>query len=74
MATSTARWRRSRWWLAGLLACGGPEVASAQGLRLVHDDLQKRANGVLALMSFSIVPDITTSSLNIGGGGGSTAG
>ncbi|MGE6917471.1 hypothetical protein [Achromobacter kerstersii] len=39
------------------------------GLRLVNPDLQKRANGVLALMSFSIVPDITTSSLSIGSGG-----
>nr|WP_225591470.1 hypothetical protein [Achromobacter sp. ACM01] len=46
----------------------------AQGLRLSQDDLQKRANGVLAIMSFSIVPDITTSSLNIGGGSGSVSG
>nr|WP_240039395.1 hypothetical protein [Achromobacter aloeverae] len=36
--------------------------------------MQKRANGVLALMSFSIVPDITTSSLNIGSGRGSSTG
>ncbi|WP_233237280.1 autotransporter domain-containing protein [Bordetella sp. LUAb4] len=40
----------------------------AQSIRLTKDDLQKRANGVLALMSFSIVPDITTSSLSIGSG------
>ncbi len=43
-------------------------------IRLSHDDLQKRANGVLALMSFSIVPDITTSSLSIGSAGASTSG
>lgn len=48
-------------------------VFGQEGLRLTQDDLQKRANGVLALMSFSIVPDITTSSLNIAGGG-STSG
>ncbi|KRA01743.1 MAG: hypothetical protein ACN6O5_11610 [Achromobacter sp.] len=52
-----------------------PGLAFGQeGLRLTQNDLQKRANGVLALMSFSIVPDITTSSLNIAGGGGSTSG
>ncbi len=44
------------------------------GLRLVKPDLQKRANGVLALMSFSIVPDITTSSLSIGSGGAGVSG
>ncbi|WP_447920362.1 hypothetical protein [Achromobacter aegrifaciens] len=66
--------RRSGWLLA-LLACMTTAPAMAQqGLRLSQDDLQKRANGVLALMSFSIVPDITTSSLNIGSGGGSVSG
>ncbi|APX74959.1 hypothetical protein QEP16_12400 [Achromobacter insolitus] len=66
--------RRSHWLLA-LLACGASSMAVAQqGLRLSQDDLQKRANGVLAIMSFSIVPDITTSSLNIGGGSGSVSG
>ncbi len=62
-------------WVLGALGCGLASSALAQqGLRLTQDDLQKRANGVLALMSFSIVPDITTSSLNIGAGGGSTSG
>ncbi len=65
--------RRSSWLLA-LLACANSAPAVAQGLRLNQDDLQKRANGVLAIMSFSIVPDITTSSLNIGGGSGSVTG
>ncbi|MGB3431411.1 hypothetical protein [Achromobacter sp.] len=66
--------RRSGWLLA-LLACGTTAPAMAQqGLRLSKDDLQKRANGVLAIMSFSIVPDITTSSLNIGSGSGSVSG
>ena len=62
-------------WLLALLACSAaPQALAQQGLRLSQDDLQKRANGVLALMSFSIVPDITTSSLNIGGGSGSVSG
>lgn len=64
--------RLAAWTLAA--ACAAPAAAWSQGLRLSKDDLQKRANGVLALMSFSIVPDITTSSLNIGSGGGSTTG
>lgn len=49
-------------------------AAAQNGLRLVKPDLQKRANGVLALMSFSIVPDITTSSLSIGSAGAGTSG
>ncbi|WP_088155577.1 hypothetical protein [Achromobacter xylosoxidans] len=67
--------KRHTGWLLALLACGAAAPALAQqGLRLSQDDLQKRANGVLAIMSFSIVPDITTSSLNIGGGSGSVTG
>lgn len=67
--------RRLSMWLMAALACAAASQSAAQPtLRLSKDDLQKRANGVLALMSFSIVPDITTSSLNIGGGGGSTSG
>jgi len=69
---------RARWasaWLIAALTCAAAPAALAQPtLRLSKDDLQKRANGVLALMSFSIVPDITTSSLSIGSGGGTTSG
>lgn len=61
-------------YVVAALACAVGPDAGAQTLRLSKDDLQKRANGVLALMSFSIVPDITTSSLSIGSGGGSTSG
>ncbi|MEN4918990.1 hypothetical protein ABE485_09975 [Achromobacter spanius] len=60
------------WALAACLFAASTQAQ--QGVRLSQDDLQKRANGVLALMSFSIVPDITTSSLNIGSGAGSTSG
>jgi len=56
-----------------VLACGSTATAQTT-LRLTQDDLQKRANGVLALMSFSIVPDITTSSLSIGSGNGGATG
>jgi len=67
--------KRHTGWLLALLAGGAAAPAlPQQGLRLSQDDLQKRANGVLAIMSFSIVPDITTSSLNIGGGSGSVTG
>ena len=58
----------------GLACLAGAEASAQSTLRLSHDDLQKRANGVLALMSFSIVPDITTSSLSIGSAGASTTG
>lgn len=62
-------------WLIAFPAMTFATVALGQsGIRLSHDDLQKRANGVLALMSFSIVPDITTSSLSLGGGGAGTEG
>ncbi len=61
-------------WLRGLALALLALPAGAQTLKLGKDDLQKRANGVLALMSFSIVPDITTSALNIGSGGASTSG
>ncbi|MDF8364602.1 hypothetical protein P3W54_27140 [Achromobacter anxifer] len=61
--------------LFAALACAAAAPAQAQqGLRLSKDDLQKRANGVLAIMSFSIVPDITTSALSIGTGTGSVSG
>ncbi|WP_313624272.1 hypothetical protein [Achromobacter sp.] len=61
--------------LIAACACAATAGAHAQStVRLTEDDLQKRANGVLALMSYSIVPDITTSSLNIRGGSGSTSG
>lgn len=67
--------KRTSGWLLAMLACSLGTTASAQsGIRLTQDDLQKRANGVLALMSFSIVPDITTSSLSIGSGSGGTQG
>ncbi|CAM3975996.1 Autotransporter domain-containing protein [Bordetella tumbae] len=62
-------------WGLALCSLSGGTLATAQStVRLTKDDLQKRANGVLALMSFSIVPDITTSALSIGSGSAGTSG
>ncbi|MCD0503367.1 hypothetical protein [Bordetella petrii] len=66
--------RKPAVWLAVCAVLAAGPVCAQEGLRLSKDDLQKRANGVLALMSFSIVPDITTSSLSIGSGGAGTSG
>ncbi|CAM3679549.1 Autotransporter domain-containing protein [Bordetella tumulicola] len=65
--------RALTWLIAWVASTMGTSAFGQSGVRLTQDDLQKRANGVLALMSFSIVPDITTSALSIGSGGG-TAG
>jgi hypothetical protein len=45
-----------------------PGLALAQatpGFRIAGANVQKHANGVLALMSYSVVPDLTSSSLSI---------
>jgi hypothetical protein len=45
-----------------------PGLAHAQatpGFRIAGANVQKHANGVLALMSYSVVPDLTSSSLSI---------
>jgi len=45
-----------------------PGLAQAQatpGFRIAGANVQKHANGVLALMSYSVVPDLTSSSLSI---------
>lgn len=47
---------------AGVLS---PALALAQGSGVVGVDLQKLANGVLALMGYSLTPDVTTGSLSI---------
>lgn len=41
---------------------------SAQGFSPVGADVQKRANGVLALMGYTLTPDVTTGSLSINDG------
>ena len=52
--------------LALLIACAlGSTAACAQGLDIVGSRVQQHANAVLALMSYSAVPDLTSSSLSI---------
>src|SRR5258707_13093478 len=53
---------RRTWILAALLALA-PSLAPGQAL--VDGALQKRANGVLALMGYMLTPDVTTGSLAI---------
>ncbi|KDP86518.1 hypothetical protein CF70_007000 [Cupriavidus sp. SK-3] len=69
--------RRSRSWPLGAafgsrIAIGAlmlaPALAGAQGapdFSFLNANVQKRANGVLSLMSYSVVPDLTSSSLSI---------
>jgi hypothetical protein len=42
-----------------------PSLAQADDLHLPNVDVQKIANGVLSLMSYSAVPDLASSSLSI---------
>lgn len=53
---------------AAALACALASplaLGQASQFRLVEGDLQKRANGVLALMGYMVTPDVTTGSLGI---------
>ena len=42
-----------------------PELALGQAFQLNGADVQKRANGVLALMGYMLTPDVTTGSLSL---------
>ncbi|WP_432258568.1 hypothetical protein [Cupriavidus sp. TMH.W2] len=50
---------------ASLLAAGTASAQGVPGLRLAGANVQKHANAVLSLMSYSVVPDLTSSSLSI---------
>ncbi|EHP37644.1 hypothetical protein OR16_41721, partial [Cupriavidus basilensis OR16] len=53
--------------LVGTLALA-PALAAAQAtpdFHFINANVQKRANGVLSLMSYSVVPDLASSSLSI---------
>jgi len=45
-----------------------PALAVAQNFELIGANVQKRANGVLALMGYQLTPDVTTGSLSINNG------
>jgi hypothetical protein len=52
-----------------LLLAFAPTVVLGQGgFSLINGNLQKRVNGVLSLMQYSLFPDVTTSSLSINSG------
>jgi hypothetical protein len=50
---------------ATLLAAGAARAQGSPGLHLAGANVQKHANAVLSLMSYSVVPDLTSSSLSI---------
>lgn len=61
---------RATWWPAFVLAVGGllfagEAAAQARIGALRGVDVQKVANGILSLMSYTVTPDVTTSSLSI---------
>jgi len=63
---------RIRYVLAAALACGlalasAPAMSqtSGGGFSLINGNLQKRVDGVLTLMSYTVFPDVTTSTLSI---------
>jgi hypothetical protein len=60
--------------LAGLLPAQAHAQASPPDLTFVGANVQKRANGVLTLMGYSVVPDLTSSSLSINNAASSNPG
>ena len=51
----------------GLVLASAPAMSQTNGGQwgLINGNLQKRVNGVLALMGYTLFPDVTTSSLSI---------
>ena len=56
----------------GLLLVASP--ATGQDFTVIGTDLQKRVNGALAMMQYSVAPDVTTSSISITSQEGDTNG
>jgi hypothetical protein len=54
----------------GLLLASSPAMSQATGGRftVIDTNIQKRVNGMIALMQYSLVPEVTTSSLSISSG------
>jgi hypothetical protein len=66
---------RIRYALAAALACGlalasAPAMSQTLdgGFSLINGNLQKRVNGILSMMQYTLFPDVTTSSLSISSG------
>lgn len=51
--------------LLALALCGLPAWAQTSGRAIGSVDLQRLANGILGLMSYTVAPDVTTSSLSV---------
>jgi hypothetical protein len=64
---SSTRWRcrLPPWALASLLAAAGPAIAQAAGRAIDAVDLGRLADGILGIMSYTVAPDVTTSSLAV---------
>lgn len=56
---------------SGAILSAEPGWAQSPSFSIMTSDVGKRANAVLGLMSFSVVPDVTTSTLSINAGTGS---
>ena len=51
----------------GLVLASAPAMSQTNGGQwsLINGNLQKRVNGILAMMGYTLFPDVTTSSLSI---------
>jgi hypothetical protein len=74
-STAQSRGVRIRYVLAAALACGlalasTPAMSQTNGggFSLINGNIQKRVDGVLTMMSYTLFPDVTTSSLSIKSG------
>jgi hypothetical protein len=59
-----------RYALAAALALGlalapSPAISQGGGFSLINGNLQKRADGILTLMTYTLFPDVTTSTLSV---------
>ena len=54
----------------GLVLVAAPAMSQTNGgqFGLINGNLQKRMNGIVALMGYTLFPDVTTSSLSISSG------
>jgi len=57
---------KSRRWLCLLVMVLVPSIALGQGI-LPANRIKKNADGILSIMAFSVVPDLTSSFLSIDG-------
>jgi len=61
-------------WLGAALLVSGAAQAQGLGRAVIGSNVQKLANGIVGVMSYTVAPDVTTSSLSITNGGTGDAG